>query len=331
MIPVKLRDASTRVVLVAALAAPLIGCPAGMCIIKVCQDGVCKCPVNTCGESAEFDLNVNGCVCRAGLLNVQGQCLAKPQADAFCGKGHEWGERGGQQGCIAKSCAAGQPIDQGTGECKDVGAVASAIGIKLKHGETIGCARGEKLVTEGDHAACVPIAQTCAPDESFDGTSCVKAKSCGSGAVFDPDSGQCVAYGRAESDSFTIDTRSWALANYGKDGGMGTAKFCGAFAKRPWTFGLGEGQSAMVRVGLAFQFDGQRVATGTVRTTANFEHNGAAVPQKGADGVADAANAILGALKAGGGRANPAALHITVKCPVVSAGKPAAVPSVGGV
>jgi hypothetical protein len=298
-----------------------------MCLIKVCTNGVCKCPVNTCAEGADFDVNRNACACKVGLFNVQGQCLAKAQADAFCGKGAQWG----QQGCVARACPAGQQIDQGTGQCHDVGAVATAIGVSLKRGETIGCPRGEKLVTEGDKAACVPIAQTCAADESFDGTNCVKAKSCGSGAVYDADTGQCVAYGRAESDTFTIDTRSWATANYGKDGGMGTAKFCGAFAKRPWTFGIGEGQSAMVRVSLAFQFDGARVASGAVRTTPVFDHNGAAVPRGGADGVQDAADAILGALKAGGGRANPATLFMTVKCPVVSAAKPAAVPSVGGV
>ncbi len=308
------------------LCLPLLGCPPGTCFIKTCVNGVCKCPVNSCAEGADFDLNVNACVCKPGLFTVQGQCLDKGAADKFCGKGSEWG----QQGCVAKACPAGQQLDVGSGECKDSRALATALGVELKKGETIGCPAGQKLVTEGDKAACVPLAQTCSPDEHWDGRSCVKAKSCGSGSVFDPDSGECVAFGTAESNSFSVNTQSWAAANYGKDGGNATVKFCGAFARRPWTFGIGEGQSAMVNVNVQLAFAGGKVSGGEVNTKASFANSGAAVPKAGADGVQDAAENILATLKAGGGEASPTRVTLTVRCPVASAAKPVVVPASGG-
>jgi hypothetical protein len=319
--------------LVGVLAAPfLIGCPPGMCLLKTCtvvngrED--CSCPWSTCGDGAKFDTNTNACVCKPGLFTVEGQCLDQTQANAFCGKGREWGA----QGCAAKKCGTGQQIDEGTGECKDVAAVASSLGVSLKKGETIGCPAGQKLTTEGGNAACVPIEQTCAPDEAYDGSQCVKARSCPTGAVFDADSKQCIAFGKSESDSFTVDTTSWSIANYGKNGGSGTAKFCGAFAKKPWSFGVVPGQSALVRVALSFSFDGNKVGAGSVKAAPSFENASLPVPPPGVQAVQSAADNILSALKAGGGKATPETVKLTVKCPVVNAGKPVAVvvPASGG-
>ncbi len=68
----------------AALAAPLLlGCPPGTCFIKTCVNGVCKCPVNSCQDGADFDLNINACACKQGFFTVQGQCLDKGHADAW--------------------------------------------------------------------------------------------------------------------------------------------------------------------------------------------------------------------------------------------------------
>ena len=310
------------------IASLLIGCLPGVCLIKTCVNGKCTCPLSTCAEGAEFDLATNACACRAGLFTVQGQCLTQPQADRFCGKGSGWNATG----CTAKVCVAGQKLDQGTGDCKDVAAVASAIGVELHQGETIGCPAGQTLVTEGALAACVPLAQSCAPDEKFDGASCVKIKSCASGSVVDVTTGECVVYGKSASDSYRVDTRAWADANYGKDGAFGTSAFCGAFARRPWAFGVQEGQSAMLRVKVVIGFANAAVSAGAVKVEPSYEHAPSlAVPQGGVVGVQNAAEEILGRLVSGGGTAEPKDLAFTVRCPVVNASKPAAVPAVGGV
>lgn len=320
---------SAALALAALLAAPFVAaCLPGVCLVKTNINGKWSCALSTCANGSEFNVGANACLCREGLFSVQGQCLTQAQADVFCGSGNVWTATG----CAARTCAKGQELDQGTGQCKDVAAVATAIGVELKPGETIGCPPGQRLVTEGDAAACVPIAQTCAPDERFDGNACAKAKSCPTGAALDPATGECVAFGSSGASSYAIDATSWAQSNYGKDGGMGTSAFCGGFAKRPWTFGVGEGQSAVISVKLGLAFPDGSAASGAVLAVPTFEGQPQRlVPKPGAEGVAKSAEDVLARLRAGGGTVAPKELTLTVRCAVVNAAKPAAVPAVGGV
>ncbi|MBM4360160.1 MAG: hypothetical protein FJ096_18795, partial [Deltaproteobacteria bacterium] len=153
----------------AMLAVPAsLGCLPGVCLVQTNINGKLGCALSTCANGSEFDVNTNACVCRGGLFSVHGQCLTQAEADVFCGTASVWTA----EGCATKTCRAGQELDQGSGECRDVAAVADAIGVTLKPGETIGCPAGQKLVTEGSTAACVPVAQTCAADERFDGSRC---------------------------------------------------------------------------------------------------------------------------------------------------------------
>lgn len=313
----------------ASLAAPwLLGCPAGVCLVKTNINGRWTCPVSTCAEGSDYDVERNQCACIAGFFSVQGQCLTQAKADQFCGKGNAWV----QTGCVGKTCAAGQKLDEGSGECKDAAALASAVGVALKEGETLGCPEGQRLVSEGNVAACVPISETCAPDERFDGTRCVKTKACATGSAVDPSSGECVVFGTSSSSSYLVDTKAWADANYGKDGAPGTSGFCGGFARRPWAFGIQEGQSATVRVSLRIAFAEGSIGAGIVQASPSYVHDPKlAVPQTGVDAVAVTARDILDRLKTGGGAAKPDHLEFSVTCAVVNAAKPAAVPAVGGV
>jgi hypothetical protein len=316
----------------------LAGCPKNACFIQVCTNGKCECPVNSCAEGADFDLEKNTCVCKQGLFAVNGQCMTPQQADGFCGKGRRWGvdqavagsaESGG--GCIAKTCPPEQQLDEGTGECKALGDVAAAAGVTLGQGETLGCPAGQKLVVEGQNSACVPIEQTCAPDEVFNGSACVKGGACPTGSAFDPSSKQCVAFGSGGGDGFTVDVPSWAQTNYGRDGQLGTPAFCGKFSRKPWSFGVSEGQSAMVQVKVALSFPDTAIGAAQVQTDSRFDNSGNAVPQKGAELVKGAAEELLGSLRVGGGKASVPQHALTVKCPVVNAAKPIVVPTTGGV
>jgi hypothetical protein len=319
------RILSVLVVVLAAIVCA--GCPKNACFLQVCTNGQCHCPVNSCAEGADFDLGQNTCVCKVGLFAVNGQCMTPPEADGFCGKGRKWGETG----CIAKTCPAGQQLDEGTGECKALGDVAAAAGVQLGQGETLGCPAGQRLVVEGQDSACVPIGQTCAPDEIFDGSACVKGGACPTGSSFDPATRQCVAFGSGGGDGFVVDVPAWAQANYGRDGHAGTPAFCGAFSKKPWSFGISEGQSATVRVQLSFIFPSGDIAPAKVQADTRFDHNGQPVPQKGAEHVGKAADDLLASLRTGGGRASAPQHTQSVKCAVVNAAKPIVVPTTGGV
>ncbi|MBM4357083.1 MAG: hypothetical protein FJ096_03145, partial [Deltaproteobacteria bacterium] len=156
-------------------------------------------------------------------------------------------------------------------------------------------------------------------------------KACPTGSAADPTTGECVAYGSSGAASYRVDVRTWAQTNYGKDGGLGAPGFCGAFAKKPWMFGVSEGQSAMISIKLELSFPGDEVGSGVVRTTSAFENAyGRTVPKSGADGVAKSAEEVLARLRSGGGSADPKELALTVRCPVVNAARPAAIPAVGG-
>jgi hypothetical protein len=315
-------------VVVALAALVTAGCPPNTCFLQVCTNGDCRCSISSCADGADYDLGQKTCVCKQGYVSVSGQCLTPAQADAFCGASRRWAEGG----CVEKTCPAGHELDEGTGQCQAVAAVAGAIGVDLAQGQTLGCPEGQRLVVEGQNAACVPIDQTCGRDEVFDGKRCVKAQQCPTGSVFDPATGGCVAFGQAsESQGFVVEVASWAQANYGRDGQSGTASFCGAFTKKPWAFGVGEGKSALVRIGLTLTFGEAQIANASVAAATSFEVTGNPVPERGAALVGEAAESILATLRAGGGRASAPSHALTVKCPVVHAAKPIVVPATGGV
>lgn len=316
----------------ALVATPvfLLGCPANTCLLKICTNGDCRCSISSCSDGAGYDTKQNKCRCLKGYIAVAGQCLTAEAANEYCGIGYHWAGTG----CVKSLCKPGDELDTSTGWCipkQQVDEVAANMGVQVGQNEKLGCPAGEVLVIDGKSAACVPQAQTCAPDETWTGTACQKVGTCPTGSQWDTALGQCVTYAQTSEDEFTVNVSQWAQTNYGPNGGLGTTAFCGKFARKPWSFGVTEGNTAMVRVAIQLSFPDDEIAKGTVQTQTIFDHSGNAVPPKGAGEVDASAQAIFGTLVKGGGRANAKTASTTVRCAVVNASKPQAVPTTGGV
>ena len=316
----------------AALAAPLFvsGCPANACFLQICSGGHCRCSISSCGEGAAFDTKQGRCRCLKGYITLAGQCMTPAEANAYCGVGRHFENNG----CQPNQCAANDELDQSTGLCvpRDrVNQVASTMGVQVGAGQKLGCPPGQKLILDGSSAACVPLSQTCARDETWTGQACAKVVQCPTGQIWDPSVAQCVQYAQGSaSDELVVDVQQWAVANYGPSGGMGTTAFCSSFAKKPLSFGLVEGATSFVRVSIVMSFLGGEVAKGSIQTTSVFDGSGNPVPAKGAAEVDIAARSIFGTLVLGGGRSSALSAGTTVKCAVVNAAKPQPVPATGG-
>ena len=312
-------------------AAALPGCLNNACLLTVCDGPYCRCSVSMCGEGATYDNRSGHCLCLPGRSLVGGHCLSPRVANVYCGPGYRF-ENGG---CYPNQCRPGDELDHATGMCiphEQVNQVAGNMGVNVGVGQKLGCPEGQKLVIDGPKAACVPLAQTCARDETFDGNACVKvAQSCPTGAAWDAAQGQCVEFAKeSPSEGLAVNVAQWALANYGPDGGNGNPAFCNAFTKKPWSFGVNEGSTAMVRVAVTTTFPEGQIARGTVQTAATFAGSGNPVLAKGAAEVQAAAKSVLAPLVEQGGRAASPSVTTTVRCAVVNAARPQAVPATGG-
>jgi hypothetical protein len=302
-----------------AVAAP--GCLSNACLLTVCDGPYCRCSASTCGEGASFDESIGRCRCLPGRALVRGRCVSPRVATAYCGAGYHF-ENGG---CAPNRCRPGDELDHATGLCiphERVNQVAGNMGVNVGVGQKLGCPEGQKLVIDGPNAACVPLA----------GKACVKVlETCPSGSAWDADQGKCVTFAKeSPSEGLAVDVAQWAKANYGPDGGNGSAAFCNAFTKKPGSFGVNEGSTAMIRVSITAAFPEGQVAKGTVQTSATFAASGHPVPAKGAAEVQAAAQALLAPLAEQGGRAGAPSVMTTVRCAVVNAARPQAVPATGG-
>jgi hypothetical protein len=272
----------------------LVGCPGNVCLLKICDiNNNCRCSISSCGEGAAFDTSRNRCRCLAGYFSVAGQCLTQRDANQYCGLGHHW-ENGG---CAPDRCRPGDELDVSVGMCiphEQVNQVGANMGVQVGQGEKLGCPEGQKLIIDGNTAACVPLSQTCARDETWTGQACAKVAPCATGSIWDAARAQCVQYAQGSSgDGLAVNVNEWATANYGPNGGAGTPAFCGSFAKKPWSFGIVEGSSAMVRVSVMMSFPEGQIAKGVVQTTTVFNASGNPVPAKGAGEVSASAKSVF--------------------------------------
>ena len=320
--------ARTIVLGVMLLAAVVVsGCPKNSCFFEVCNNGQCTCHISSCVDGATFDTGQRTCVCEAGRLSVAGQCLTQAGADAYCGRGFRFGP----QGCAAIVCANGQQLDEGSGQCVAANLAAGSMGVQVGEGETIACPAGTKLVIEGGSGACVPEEHTCAPDEQWNGAACAKVQSCPTGSQWDAGQNACVTYTAQGDDAAIVDVTTWAGTSYGPNGGMGSSGFCSKLARKPWRFGVPQGQSATVQVSLQLAFPESQVKGATVSTTPSYGNNPTPVPPQGREAVQTAANDVLSTLKQGGGRASQPALSTTVRCIIKNGAPPLVIPATGGV
>ncbi len=320
---------TTRVALgLAALAGGALvlpACPANTCFLTICDGKDCRCSVSSCIDGAAYDVKQKRCRCVKGYYSVRGQCLSQSAANAFCGKAYTYVQG---RGCVKNSCKPGDFLDESSGWCIPKDQIAK----NVPAGQTLGCKPGEQLVVEGGQAACVPIAQSCARDETWSGTQCVKVQECPTGAIFDTALNQCVTYAKGGGDSEAqIDVQQWVYSNYGPPGGPGAPGFCASFAKKPWAFGITAGNTAIVRVTVNASFTDREVAKGQVASISVFDQSGNAVPQRGATEVDSGVKSTFSALVAGGGRASTTNATTTVKCPVTNLAAPEPVPATGGI
>jgi hypothetical protein len=297
----------------------------------VCDGPYCRCSLSTCGEGARYDDRIGRCRCLPGRALLGGHCLSPRIADAYCGPGYRFLNGG----CYGNQCRPGDELDHASGLCiprEQVNQVANNMGVNVGAGQKLGCPEGQKLVIDGPRAACVPLAQTCARDETFDGKACVKVvTTCPEGSAWDATQAKCVEYAKeSPSEGLAVNVSQWTFANFGPDGGNGTAAFCNAFTRKPWSFAVNDGSTAMVRVVVTTLFPDGHIATGGVQTAATFAASGNPVPPKGAAEVEAAARAVLTPLIEQGGRAAATSVTTTVKCAVVNAARPQAVPATGG-
>jgi hypothetical protein len=310
------------------VAAP--GCVENACFLQVCDGPYCRCSISTCGEGAAWDNQVRRCRCQLGTVLIGGHCLSQQQANSFCGSGYTF-QNGG---CLRNQCRPGDELDHTSGLCiphEQVNQVANNLGINVGPGQKLGCPAGQKLVLDGKSAACVPLSQTCARDEQWNGQTCARVSECPAGSTWDAGQARCVQFAQGSNDAgLAVNVTQWAYASYGPDGGNGTTAFCNAFARKPWSFGVVDGSSAMIRVTVTLSFPENQIARGTVQAAPLFASSGHPVPAKGAAEVDAAAKAAFAPLVHQGGKAATPAATTAVKCLVVNAGRPQAVPATGG-
>jgi hypothetical protein len=313
-----------RVGLCAMASLAATGCPSNTCLLTV--NG--RCEWSTCPDGAEFITARKSCACRADRVSLNGACLTLDAANQYCGKGSHF-EAGG---CAKNRCPPGLEVDQETGYCitpQQANAVASNMGVQVGQNQKLGCPPGEQLVVEGQQAACVPLPQSCGRDEQWDGRECRKLSQCPPGSSYDAPSNSCIKFA-TEAKDYTVGLRTWIKTSYGVDGGQGTSGFCSGFTKHPLAFGVGAGGSLRVRVGIQVQVPSRQIGDAYVMTAATVDPGGQAVSTKGAYEVQQAAQAVLGALKGGGGKSDEAAASVSVTCVVVNSSKPTAVTVTGG-
>ncbi len=312
------------------LGALAPGCYTSPCLLTICDGPYCRCSISTCGEGASFDARIGRCRCLPGRVLLGGHCLAPRVADVYCGNGYRY-ENGG---CYLLRCRPGDELDHASGMCiphEQVNQVASNIGVSVGPGQKLGCPDGQKLVIDGKNAACVPLAQTCARDETWDGHACAKVTSCPEGATWDAAQARCVEYAKGSKDEgLAVDVAQWAYASYGPDGGNGTPSFCSAFAKKPWLFGVNEGSAAKVSVSVTVSFKDDQIAAGEVSTTAVFATSHNPVPQRADAEILTTAKAAFAPSPSRADAPPPRAPGRPWAASVTNAAKPLAVPATGG-
>src|SRR5262249_23286692 len=163
-------------------------------------------------------------------------------------------------------------------------------------GQTLGCPPGETLVVEGQQASCVPVQQSCARDEAWDGRMCRKLGQCPPGSTCDLPANSCVKCTTGDQNEDTVDLSTCVRTA----GGAGVSGFCSAFSKHPVAFGVNPGGSIRARIGVQVQVPGGEIGKAQVATMGIVEASGQPIFPKGAAEVQQAAQGILGTLVSGG-------------------------------
>jgi hypothetical protein len=213
-----------------AVAASLLGCPPGMCLVRV--NG--QCAVDTCPEHAALNESTHACGCKEGFVAFNGACMLLDDANQQCGAGNQYANGG----CVAIACPQGQIMNAASGHCESRAQsdalVAKAEGKELKAGQSIGCPGGFTYVFNGAEGACVPNDAVCGVGTRYEGGKCT-AISCPPGQVFDLQQNGCAKLATG-GDQQTYSVALKLKSAMGPD-------FCSPHAKNPGGFGVSPGQT----------------------------------------------------------------------------------------
>lgn len=293
------------------LGASLAGCPAGKCFVRL-QSNVNgkqsdECLVDTCPANASFENSKNACFCKAGFVPLAGACVTMADANASCGKAYSYNNGS----CVAKTCAAGQQLNAGTGACENKAesdkAVAQNAGIVLQQGQGIGCPAGfTYVVNEAKEGACVPNELTCGTGTKYEGGKCVDV-GCAAGTVFDAKTGQCMKLKEGE----TISVQAKLNAAMGPD-------FCAPHAKNPGGFKVAPGGTQTIKVSVTVNVPSKDVDKTEVVAIKTTNTGGAELTPQVFPGVANVQKQvneqIIPSIRALGGKSNEGQATAEVTC-----------------
>lgn len=319
-------------VAVSAFAVLIAGCPSNMCLVRVCKGDMsnCTCSWSTCPEGSTFDTQRNTCVCERGRVSLNGACLTIEAANRFCGAGSRYEN----YGCVRITCPASQELDLQRNVClpkQQVDQVGQNMGVPIGQDQRLGCPPGLVLVIENAQtASCVPPQTTCARDEIWNGQACVKTRQCPPGTVLNTATNACITVAKEQDDQYTVQLASWVQATYGLSEGDGTHAFCSGFNKKPVTFGVLPGGSIAVLADVTVQAPNRNVSQALVSTSGTVQASRQPVTAAGATEIQRAAQELLASLVQQGGRADNHVAHTRVRCIIVNAAAPTAVPATGG-
>jgi hypothetical protein len=307
-----LRSNAIRTLSAAALvaaAASLLGCPPGMCLVRV--NG--QCAVDTCPEHAALNEANHACGCKAGFVTFNGACITPEDANQQCGTGNQYANGG----CVAITCPQGQILNATSGRCESRAQsdalVAKAEGKELKAGQSIGCPGGFTYVFNGNEGACIPNDAVCGVGTRYENGKCT-AISCPPGQVFDLQANSCAKLATG-GDQQTYSIALKLKSAMGPD-------FCSPHAKNPGGFGVSPGQTKTVRVTVTISVPGNSIDAAQVSalTTTDAEGNALPASYSGVGAIQKQVNdQVLAGIKALGGKSVEPSATASVDCKITRA------------
>jgi hypothetical protein len=296
--------------------APSVGVGAGAVTGRACDGG---CPHDAACGAAGL------CACAAGLVVLDGACVAPEDARRYCGIAARWSG----EGCVVRACPPGEPLDATTGACvpsRSLREIAARDHLILDPDQTLGCHEGHTLIVSAGHPACLPNALICARGARWSGASCAAEPSCPAGELMEGSSCRPLALRGAAGDAYTIDVSRWAAIVLGADGGAGGERLCRPLEASPRVLGAGPAMVTHVVVTIELIFPNNDVTQVAARVDARDEATAKPLPPEAADLTSRALAPLVQGLRAFGGTSSSASLSTRVRCVIAGGAPPMSVP-----
>jgi hypothetical protein len=234
---------------------------------------------------------------------VLGACVPPAVGDAFCGRA----ARIGAKGCAFRECGNDEALDVATGGCIPR--------VSLTHGGVIACGERSLPVVESRQIGCVSLDATCPRGTDRVADVCVHGPLCPPGTLQDGTSCRPVVAAGGRMTGRRVDVGAWTALALGIDGGSGSAELCRPLALRPGVFALPPGETATLRIRVALSLPDEDLSRLHADIQSIDAEGHPSIPPVEAL-VSDAVGTMLEPLRALGGEASTAALHLEVRCTV---------------